>query len=284
MQPRLCSLVLAAHGSTATKHCNDPLHELTAAILQRQKIQRQGIQPAAAADLWIEKITPAFLQGEPQMTQVLESLPEGDVIVVPVMTSDGYYLRKLPEKFACNQNAEKFKFHLSSVFGMHAMIADEMKSLVTNHLASFRLKPQETTVVVVGHGTRRNKTSGEATYRLTNTLADQFPQLNCLTGFLDQDPTAKSIASKITTPNTIILPFLISRGPHTTEDVPQAFHLPTGSDLAFPFIHRSDSGIQIYERPLAMYSTAVDICLALAKKALDANQPLKLVREGELSL
>ncbi|MGB2499277.1 MAG: CbiX/SirB N-terminal domain-containing protein [Mariniblastus sp.] len=279
MPPRLCSIVLAAHGSTATENCNDPLHELAAAILQRQEKQS-----CFSPKLWIENITPAFLQGEPQMTQVLESLPQGDVIVIPVMTSEGYYLRKLPEKFASNKNAEHFNFYLSSVFGMHAMIADEMKSLVANHLARFHLNPADTTVVVVGHGTRRNKTSGESTYRLTNTLAEHFPQLNCRTGFLDQDPDADRIASEITTPHTIILPFLISRGPHTTEDVPQAFGLPTGCDLAFPYIQKSDSGIQIYEKPLAMYSTAVDICIALANETLASNQPVKLIRKGELSL
>lgn len=279
MPPRLCSIVLAAHGSTATEHCNDPLHEMAANLLKRQ-----GEKSANWPNLWIEKITPAFLQGEPQMTRVLESLPEGDVIVIPVMTSDGYYLRKLPEKFASNQNAGKFKFHLSSVFGMHAIIADEMKSLVAHHLTSLNLKPEETTVVVIGHGTRRNKTSGESTYLLTKTLTNQFPRLNCVTGFLDQDPTATQIAAEIQTPNTIILPFLISRGPHTTEDVPQAFHLPTGPELLFPCIQQSDSGIKIYEKPLAMYTQAVDICIALADEALNANQPVKLISQGELSL
>jgi len=245
MPPRLCSIVLAAHGSTATEHCNDPLHDMAAAILQRQE-ERSATSP----DLWIEKITPAFLQGESQMTEVLESLPEGDVIVIPVMTSDGYYLRKLPEKFASNRNAGKFKFHLSSVFGMHAMIADEMKLLVTHHLSSFHLKPEETTVVVIGH----------------------------------EDPTAENIAAEITTPNTIILPFLISRGPHTTEDVPQAFHLNTGTDQLFPYIHQSDSRFLIYEKPLAMYSNAVDICFDLAIETLNISQPVNLISHGELSL
>ncbi len=279
MPPRLCSIVLAAHGSTASEHCNDPLHEMAGAILQRQREQS-----AFWPDLWIEKITPAFLQGEPQMTKVLESLPEGDVIVIPVMTSDGYYLRKLPEKFASNGNAGKFKFHLSSVFGMHAMIADEMESLVKHHLSSFHLKLEETTVVVVGHGTRRNQTSGESTYRLTNTLANRFPGLNCLAGFLDQDPTAETIAAEITTPNTIILPFLISRGPHITEDVPQAFHLPTRTDQLFPYIHQSDSQFLIYEKPLAMYTNAVDICLDLAIETLNTSHPMNLISHGELSL
>lgn len=279
MPPRLCSIVLAAHGSTASEHCNDPLHEMAGAILQRQR-EQSAIWP----DLWIEKITPAFLQGEPQMTKVLESLPEGDVIVIPVMTSDGYYLRKLPEKFASNGNAGKFKFHLSSVFGMHAMIADEMESLVKHHLSSFHLKLEETTVVVVGHGTRRNQTSGESTYRLTNTLANRFPGLNCLAGFLDQDPTAETIAAEITTPNTIILPFLISRGPHITEDVPQAFHLPTRTDQLFPYIHQSDSQFLIYEKPLAMYTNAVDICLDLAIETLNTSHPMNLISHGELSL
>jgi hypothetical protein len=33
-----------------------------------------------------------------------------------------------------------------------------------------------------------------------------------------------------------------------------------------------------------MYTQAVDICIALADEALNANQPVKLISQGELSL
>ena len=73
------------------------------------------------------------------------------------------------------------------------------------------------------------------------------------TGFLDQDPEAQFVAKNISTANTLIAPFLVSRGPHTTIDVPNAFGLPASPDLQFPLVQESDKGVCVYDMPLAYY-------------------------------
>ena len=90
--PQPISLILAAHGSEALPLSNQPLHDLAASL------KAMGL---------FDHITPAFVMGQPLMTEVLESLPAGEAIVIPVMTSDGYYLKKLPEKFKQNANYDQ---------------------------------------------------------------------------------------------------------------------------------------------------------------------------------
>ena len=277
MRPR--SLVLAAHGSMAAADSNQPLFDLADAIT------RLDVQQS------FDVVTPAFLMGQPEMANVLDGLPDGtklppgDVVVVPVMTSQGYYLKKLPGKFAENQHAGQYRLFMTPVIGVHDSIAPRIAKRITGIVEQHNLSSDQTTVVIIGHGTRRNKNSGTSTFELTQRLRELMPGqssgqapggLKFETGFLDQDPEAEAIAQKIESPNTIIIPFLISRGPHTTDDVPNAFGLPAGPDLQFPLTQTRDSGVCIYDSPLAMYDGMDELCLKLANDELAGGTPIDL--------
>ena len=274
MSDQICSLVLAAHGSLAAENSNQPLHDLADSIaiaLESRSASRN-----------FEIVSPAFLNGQPTMSNVLQSLPPGDVVVVPVMTSQGYYMQKLPGKFAENNNAEQFRLWMTPVVGMHHSIPNRIQGRIARLLAKYELAISETTVVVVGHGTRRNPSSGQSTIDLANTLALHFPGLNFETAFLDQDPTVHQIAANIETPNTLVIPFLISRGPHSTEDVPQAFGLPSGPDIQFPLV-KGDNGLCICDLPVGMYPDIAEVCLELADDAVLNGKPIQLRAAGELT-
>jgi len=102
-------------------------------------------------------------------------------------------------------------------------------------------------------------------------FGQSFPDLKFETAFLDQDPEAEMVAQGIRTLNTIIIPFLISRGPHTTNDVPNAFGLPASADLQFPA-----NGVCVYDSPLAMYQGIDELCLELANQELATGAPIDL--------
>ncbi|MFT5302223.1 MAG: sirohydrochlorin cobaltochelatase [Mariniblastus sp.] len=264
MPDKPISLILAAHGSLAAPDSNQPLYDLAksvAALIQSQ--------PTLAN---FSKVTPAFLNGTPEMGHVLEQLPAGDVIVVPVMTSDGYYVKKLPGIFSGNLNATDYKIQITPVAGVHDTIPTMIAARIRQQLESYDLLPADTTVVVVGHGTRRNPTSGESTFALTRALESLISDLKFETAFLDQDPTVDELASTITTRHTLVVPFLISRGPHSTVDVPTAFRLPAGPEVTFPIVGSTPKGKCICDLPVGMYPEIADVCLNLA---LDAKQQIE---------
>jgi uroporphyrin-III C-methyltransferase len=260
--PSPISVILAAHGSEASPESNQPLHELAAKV--------------AALGLF-DNVTPAFLLGQPLMSNVLRDLPPGEAIVVPVMTSDGYYLKKLPGKFRENPNHDQFRISFSPVAGLHPAVATEMSRRLTDYLAQHQLSTSQTTVVVVGHGTRRNTTSGANTFALADALSNLHPALNIKVGFLDQDPELERVADSIQTPNIIILPFLVSRGPHMVEDVPSAFGLPSGNDIQFPLIQARTidgrSGIVICDGPMATFDQFPNIIAEMAQCRKTCGQP-----------
>ncbi len=271
MPDRLCSLVLAAHGSLDSENSNQPLHDLAQSIAD---------SPQFAAGKF-QAVRPAFLNGQPQMTHVLDTLPPGDVVIVPVMTSEGYYLKKLPAKFAENRNADQFRIFMTPVLGVHPSIPERVSHRISRLLNKYELPISETTVVIVGHGTRRNSTSGQSTIDLTQTLTTQFSGLKFETAFLDQDPTADQVAANIRTRHTLVIPFLISRGPHTTQDVPRAFGLPAGPDIQFPLVQHNENGSCICDLPVGMYPDWATICLQLAQKTISGSEPIRLSSVGE---
>ena len=255
------SLVLIAHGSLADERSNQPLHDLARELGSSEQF---------------DYVTPAFLNGQPAITNVLDGIPPGDVVFVPVMTSQGYYLSALPSKLQQNTSTKHFRFFVSRVLGVHPGIPELISNRIVSALERHQLEETETTVVVVGHGTRRNKNSSLTTRRIAGELAQKHPALNIETAFLDQDPTAEQIASRIQTINTIVIPFLISRGPHSTVDVPEAFGLNSGPDIEFPIVHKDDDAFCICDLPVGMYPEIADLCLQLGVEALANERQLEL--------
>lgn len=265
-KPTQCALVLGAHGSLAAPDSNQPLYDLADAISGKEIFSA---------------VTPAFLNGDPLMTDFLQQLPKGDVVIVPAMTSVGYYLQSvIPKRIAENPDHADFRIFISPVVGMHQRIASLAAARIERTMATDSMTADDTTVVLVGHGTRRNANSCKSTYALLDQLKELRPDLKFEIAFLDQDPEAEAVAKKIGTPHTVIIPFLISRGPHTTVDIPDAFGLESGPQVQFPNRKQwsDDSGhrICICDTPVGMYPEIADLCIELAMTELEQGTPIEL--------
>ena len=256
-----CSVVLAAHGSLAHENSNQSLFELA------NRVAESGI---------FSVVTPAFLNGEPQLSNVLDQLPAGDVVVIPVMTSEGYYSQTiLPGKLAENLNFDRFRILRTPALGVHPEIAPMVANRVATIMTICQLTPVETTVIVVGHGTTRHPNSGASTDALAVGMRQQLPELDVHVAFLDQAPTIAEIVIRLETLHTIVVPFLISRGPHATHDIPAALGLPTGPEIEFPLVQKSAGRITICDLPIGMYVEMAELCLDLAAdQMLNVAPPL----------
>jgi sirohydrochlorin cobaltochelatase len=262
-------LVLGAHGSLAAPDSNQPLYDLA------ETISAKGI---------FSKVTPAFLNGTPLMTDFLEQLPTGevsDVVIVPAMTSVGYYLQSvIPKRLAENPEHANYQIFIAPVVGMHAKIADLVTARIADTMTGDGMTADDTTVVLVGHGTRRNANSSKSTYALLDQLKQRRPDLKFDIAFLDQDPEADAVAEEIDTPNTVVIPFLISRGPHTTVDIPEAFGLESGPQVQFPnrkqWSDNSGKRICVCDTPIGMYPEIADLCVELAMAELEHGTPIEL--------
>ncbi len=259
-----CSLVLAAHGSLATEAANLPFYELAG------QLQQSGVFSA---------VCPALLNGVPQISDVFEVLPPGDVIVIPLMTSEGYYSQSVfPEQLRANENLDRYRVMVTPAVGTHPVIAHVVSNRIQTLVNVMRMKQEDTVAVVVGHGTTRHPNSGKSTVRLRDSVERFLKKSDCpidvRIAFIDQSPHMQEVADSLSCKNVIVIPFLISCGPHATDDVPVAFGLPGGTDDGYPRVTTVDGGIRICDLPVGLYPEIADICLEIAADRMAGLQTI----------
>lgn len=249
------AVILAAHGSSKDVRINQPLFELAERV---------------AVSGRFGTVAPAFLDGQPAVQWILEEIPQSIVVVIPFMTSSGYYTDVV---FRRHLQLPGKRVHFAEPIGMHPLLADLVDADIRPTLQ--QLPHQESSVViVVGHGTRRNKKSCRTTIELVRELRGRNPAHNIKFAFIDQRPYVQHVVAITPAENVVVIPFLMGLGPHTTCDLPHALG---GKDLTQPILaNRSPFPLRwnappggvtrniVFARPVGTYGAWGHVCMALA--------------------
>jgi sirohydrochlorin cobaltochelatase len=81
-------------------------------------------------------------------------------------------------------------------------------------------KPSDTTLFVAGHGTEQNARSREAVEHQAERIAATGEYAGARAVFLEEEPRVGSCYQLASTKHLVIVPFFISDGMHTREDIP----------------------------------------------------------------
>lgn len=247
------ALILAAHGS-----CVDPT--INAQIDEYVKwIGRLGL---------FDLIAKAFHRGEPTFATVLDQLDADEVTVVPVMTSDGYYCDEvLPRELPKNRRFAQVRLRQTPSIGAHpdmiSLVERRARRLILDH----QLRNEDVCVAVVGHGTPRHPRSRSNTVRLAEALQESKLFDQVLYAFLGEEPSVESIVSRTTSSAIIVIPFLISNGPHATVDIPLRLGLQVMPGTAPPFHGHVDERLVVCDAAIGTHPEIVDLIVDLATSA-----------------
>ncbi len=269
------ALVIAAHGSLVEPAVN---------------AQVRSLAEQAAARFAFDEVTPAFHHGHPTYAEVLDALVADEVLVIPLMTSEGYYSRLvLPRELARNRRFSEVRLGITSPVGTHhrmiALVASRVQRLIDGN----NLPAARTSLAIVGHGTERNAASRSATIQLADALRRLKLCGEVLYAFLDEDPLVETIWDRAVGAALVVIPFLIARGPHAVSDIPERLGLGVpnserqrrvGADCQRRGERRATSSIRqsaidnrqlghriIIESPIGADPGIVDIVLDLARSA-----------------
>ncbi len=214
------ALILAAHGSRADASVNEDVRRCARRV---------------AGITTFDEVVAAFHAGEPSLADVLDRVEAERVTVVPLMTSAGYYFDVvLPRELARNRSHAGKSVCITRPVGEHPALPAMVVALVQRRLRLQRLAPEETSLVIVGHGTRRHAHSRQATIDLVAAVQGIGPCREVLPAFLDEAPEVDTILARATARNLLVLPFLISGGWHATRDIPKAVGLTGAAGLSLP--------------------------------------------------
>ena len=205
------ALIMAAHGSRDDARVNED-------------VRRCALRVAGLTDF--DEVVAAFHAGQPGFADALDRVKADRVTVVPLMTSAGYYGDVvLPRELARGRTYVAKSVHITRPVGDHPALPALVVSLVERRLRLDGLVPQETSVVLVGHGTRRHARSRQATFNLVAAVQRLTSYREVLPAFLDDSPGVDTILARAKGRNLLVFPFLISGGCHATRDIPAALGL-----------------------------------------------------------
>jgi len=81
-------------------------------------------------------------------------------------------------------------------------------------------KPKDITLFIAGHGTERSAQSRVAVEQQVELIRAQNLYADVRAIYMDEDPRIKGCQATANTRNVVVVPFFISDGLHTTEDIP----------------------------------------------------------------
>lgn len=250
------ALVLAAHGSRVEPQTNALLAAMARDILNR--------------DIF-DEVTPAFHHGVPAFSSVLDGLRAREVVVAPVMTSEGYYCDEvLPRELRRNRRFAAACVRQTAPVGTHPAMTELVRRRFDALIDEYGLDPRSTCLAVVGHGTPRHARSREATERLAEALTATQVYAEVRRAFLDELPGVQNLLQS-SLPALVVVPFLISGGPHATVDIPARLGMSRPPDSMPPFVERYDGRTVVCDRAIGEDPGIVDLVVELAFSELRAE-------------
>ena len=213
------TLVLLGHGSTKNEDSATPVYQ-HAAELRRRRI--------------FSEVREAFWIQEPNAVEVLKSLTTPRAFIVPFFISGGYFSEEVIPRalgfMLMQDSASRVVQHPSSTWhyclpvGTHdhmtSVLLARARGVVSQFPFPHRPRAKDITLFIAGHGTERNDNSRKA-------IEQQVDFLRSLGGyaavhglFMEEAPGIRECYSLAQTRNIVVVPFFISDGMHTREDIP----------------------------------------------------------------
>lgn len=252
------TLLLAAHGAGDDSPSNAHVRQLAAAL---------------SGEMGAVEIRCAFRKGAPSFDSVLAEVRTERVVVVPLMTSAGYFSTKiLPESLRASPFWSVLDISISPPLGMHPRMIDIAEERIAHAAAAHALNPTESAAIVVGHGTRRHARSRSRTVDVAAALAERNPDWHITSAFIDDAPSLPDVVGTIDRRHLIAVPFLFGGGHHALVDIPRHLGVCPESRLVGPPHTCRDNGyMRICTESVGADPRVPSLVRDLARSMLDTS-------------
>lgn len=254
------ALILVGHGSTLNPDSSAPTH------LHADTIRAKGLFREVVCCFWKE---------EPSMREVYESVDSEVIYIVPNFISEGYFCQQvLPRELRLDGSVThrdgKTIYYCDPV-GIHPNMtrlllqrADEVAAGVPR---------DETSLIIVGHGTNLNDNSTKAIQDQVRFIREGgYGFAEVVDAYMEEAPLVSDWQTMTTAKNVVVVPFFIADGLHSFQDIPVLLGMEKepGKALSEMDVFRNNP-IPMHGRNL-YYSSAIGTEPLMADVILDQVQ------------
>jgi sirohydrochlorin cobaltochelatase len=219
------ALILLGHGSTVNPDSSAPT------FLHADEIRRRGL---------FGEVVCAFWKEEPSFRQVLDMVESPEVYIVPNFISEGYFTQKIiPRELGLDGPVTRLPprpglpartLKYCEPAGNHSHMTELL--LHRAREAAPGVDPLEASLVIVGHGTSLNENSGLAVKEQVSRIqaCGQYAQVVGM--FMEEDPFVTGWQEHTSSPHVIVVPFFVSDGLHSYQDIPVLLGIQSGPGVA----------------------------------------------------
>lgn len=179
-------------------------------------------------------IRSATLAAPDRLEETLEGF-SGVPYVFPMFMADGWFTKTaLPERLAGRS------VHQLSPLGVHPGLPHKTFKYLKSVAAARNWTFNSCEVMIAAHGSSTSSAAAECALYFAKRIRCLTPfKKKIHTGFLAQRPFLHEVA-RVSTPRTLLLPFLAGSGPHLTEDIPEELEKGRFLGLLLPAIGEAD--------------------------------------------
>ncbi|HME89114.1 MAG TPA: CbiX/SirB N-terminal domain-containing protein, partial [Chthoniobacterales bacterium] len=205
------ALLIVGHGSTVNPESSAPT------LAHAAEIRRRNIFGIVQCAFWKE---------EPSLRDALFLFdPEtiSHVYVVPNFISEGYFTqtvipRELELRGKITTRATGQTWNYGDPVGSHPLMTELLVQRAREIAPG--IPENETSLLIVAHGTDLNENSAVAAKREAEKIRRLGRYANVLNVYMEEFPLVSDWNVLTSTPNVVVVPFFISDGLHSYQDIP----------------------------------------------------------------
>jgi sirohydrochlorin cobaltochelatase len=213
------ALLIVAHGSTVNPDSSTPT------LAHASEIRRRKVFVDVECAFWKE---------EPSLRDALflfDPKPIREVYVVPNFISEGYFTQTVvPRELELNGRITKRPsgqiWKYCEPVGNHSMMTELLLKRASEIAPG--VDPAKTSVLVVAHGTDLNENSALAAKREAEKIRALGKYAAVLNVYMEEPPLVSDWRRLTKTRNVVVVPFFISDGLHSYEDIPVLLGIANG--------------------------------------------------------
>src|SRR5256886_4445496 len=260
------ALLIVGHGSTVNPDSSAPT------LAHAAEIRCRNVFTDVGCAFWKEEpsLRDALFLFDPQSVR--------EVYVVPNFISEGYFTQTvIPRELELNgritkrSNGQIWKY--CEPVGNHPLMTDLL--LRRAHEIASGIPESETALLIVAHGTDLNENSAAAAKREAQKIRALGRYAAVLNVYMEEEPRIADWKNLTTTRNAVVVPFFISDGLHSYEDIPALLGIENARAVGESRAHELHGRTLFYSTAIGTDSRFADVIIEQARSFDQRKQVLQ---------